>query len=138
MPEPAGKRTVRDQLRRKLEELRSGRADAPGAGDAESNVVRMSRRPRRVPDEPAAGPPKAWEENAPGDPPPTRPVLRSELQAETGAWPVPPPAPAPGTTHGGDLVELDAWQRRRAGAPGPRRVRPRRVVKPDEDGPSAT
>ncbi|PFX00577.1 hypothetical protein CJ469_04399 [Nocardia farcinica] len=134
-PPEAGKRTVRDQLRRKLDELKPARNDPARGAEEPSTVVRLPRQPRRVVEEPAGRRDKPWRDNAPGDPPPTRPVLRSELQAETGAWqaeadgPV-GSAPEPGAAErGGELVELHAWQRKRASGkpPAPRRIRPRRI-----------
>ncbi len=62
-------------------------------------------------------------------------MLRSELQAETGAWqagadgPVGSAAEPGAAERGGELVELHAWQRKRASGkpPAPRRIRPRRI-----------
>ncbi|WP_146161237.1 hypothetical protein [Nocardia sp. MDA0666] len=90
------------------------------------------------------------------DPPPTRPVMRSELQRETGSWPVdsstawhgpavadtgPAVADAgPASVHAGpadqdaSVVDLDELRRKRAGerapAAGIRRIaKPRRIGK---------
>ncbi|MBF6099821.1 hypothetical protein IU510_17270 [Nocardia cyriacigeorgica] len=89
-------------------------------------------------------PPKQWrpEYGTVYDPAPTRPVMRSELERETGSWPT-APAAAWGTAapadhlrsaeHGGSVVDLDELRRKRAGddaAPdsGARRVpKPRRI-----------
>ncbi len=100
-------------------------------------VVPLPRRPRRVA-EPA--PPKQWrpEYGTAYDPAPTRPVMRSELERETGSWPV-SAATTWGTTtsadsHGnrdGSVVDLDE-RRKRTGdadpAVGNRRLpKPRRI-----------
>lgn len=128
-PGAGGKRSMRDQLRRKFE----GRK--PADDDGSANVVRLPRHPRRVPDEPGGQHPRPWrpENSRPGDPPPTRPVTRSELQAETGAW-TPPPA-APEGEHEATIVEFGARPRRRPNAP--RIARPRRIEKRDGEPPRA-
>ncbi|MFC8527253.1 hypothetical protein [Nocardia sp. NPDC057227] len=132
-PGSGGRRSMRDQLRRKLDGIKPARDD-----DGSSNVVRLPRRPRRVPDEPGGQHPKPWrpENSRAGDPPPTRPVTRSELQAETGAWPPAPPAPEPGEgERDAQIVEFGARQRRRPNAP--RIARPRRIERRDGDLPPA-
>ncbi|MFF0455018.1 hypothetical protein [Nocardia africana] len=125
-------------------------------------VVQLPRRPRRVADDAAKPPRKTWRsEGGRGpDPAPTRPVMRSELQRETGAWPVdsgaawhgPPvadtgpmvadegPAPVHAGPAGQDasIVDLDELRRKRAGegapAAGIRRIaKPRRIGKSSGD-----
>ncbi|WP_336082808.1 hypothetical protein [Nocardia sp. SSK8] len=102
-----------ERLRRKWEEAKAAEDRAM------SNVVRLPRRPRR-------GRPEV------GDPPPTRPVTRAELEAETSPWPAPAPAD-------GNVIDLGASRRRRAGADAvPGRTRPRvmpRRVGPGEQNP---
>ncbi|MFE3446596.1 hypothetical protein ACFXNW_26515 [Nocardia sp. NPDC059180] len=74
------------------------------------------------------------------DPTPTRPVLRSELQGETGAWPVDPAAAWSPTAavdpanadQDGSVVDLAEMRRKRTGdddpAVGNRRLpKPRRI-----------
>ncbi|WP_280503472.1 hypothetical protein [Nocardia farcinica] len=96
--------------------------ETPGAGDDSSKVTRLPRRPRRVTEEPGARPRRAWlpETGYVFDPAPTKPVLRSELQRETGWWPVTPatdshPAPESGQDREGDVIDLDSSRRRRSG-----------------------
>ncbi|WP_067651994.1 hypothetical protein [Nocardia harenae] len=128
-----GRRGMRDQLRRRLDGIKPARDD-----DGSSNVVRLPRRPRRVPEEPGGQHPRPWrqENSRPGDPPPTRPVTRSELQAETGAWSPAPPAAEPGEgERDAQIVEFGARRRRRPNAP--RMARPRRIEKRDDDLPPA-
>ncbi|MFF2551200.1 hypothetical protein ACFVUS_09365 [Nocardia sp. NPDC058058] len=130
-----------ERLRRKLESLKAAETPAPDAEDDASGVTRLPRRPRRMTEEPGARPDQIWRPDGGTiyDPAPTRPVLRSELQRETGWWPVDPgrmPQPAPqddANAAGPDanIIDLDALRRKRAGdapAAGIRRVaRPRRI-----------
>lgn len=102
-------------------------------------------RPRRVTGRVAKRPRKTWQSEGGGafDPAPTRPVLRAELQGETGAWPIQPggnwrSAPEDGSDraeHSGNVVDLSASIRKRAaeGAPaaGVRRVAKPRRIRPD-------
>ncbi|MGK8524919.1 hypothetical protein ACRS6B_26775 [Nocardia asteroides] len=119
-------------------------AETPGTGDETSKVIRLPRRPRRVAEEAGERPHKTWrsERGAVYDPAPTKPVLRSELQRETGWWPVDPGAalhPGPeggpsGAEHEGSVVDLDALRRKRAGDQAPaagirRMAKPRRIGK---------
>lgn len=136
-----------ERLRRRLEGLRSAETGSNEAGDGTSKVTRLPRRPRRV-SEAGDDPRQPWrsEGGSANDPAPTRPVMRSELQAETGWLPVDPGAGrhrAPendpgGAEQHGSVIDLDAMRRKRAGegapAAGIRRVaRPRRIeTKPDE------
>ncbi len=99
--------------------------ETPGAGDGTSKVTRLPRRPRRVTEEAGGGPRRTWcaQGGSVFDPAPTKPVLRSELQRETGWWPVAPvtarhPAPEndPGSSGpDGNVVDLDTLRRKRAG-----------------------
>ncbi|TLF75319.1 hypothetical protein [Nocardia cyriacigeorgica] len=72
------------------------------------------------------------------DPAPTRPVMRSELERETGSWPVgaattwgtTTSADSHGTDRDGSVVDLDELRRKRAGddaAAGRRLPKPRRI-----------
>ncbi|WP_431956704.1 hypothetical protein [Nocardia lijiangensis] len=129
-----------ERLRRRLEGMKSSETGSPEAGDGTSKVTRLPRRPRRV-SEADDRPHQPWRsEGSVYDPAPTRPVLRSELQLETGHWPVDPgvarhPAPeeASGNTeHHGNVVDLAALRRKRAGDDAPaaairRMPRPRRI-----------
>ncbi len=138
-PRVEGKRSdARDQLRRELEGMRSAETDSAGTGEGGSKVVRLPRRPRRVTDDADGRPHKTWrsEGDSLSDPPPTRPVLRSELQRETGWWPVDPgpPRPAAPTADPGDadheatVFDLDVLRRKRAGGDAATvNIRPRRV-----------
>lgn len=144
---PGGKKFDElELLRRKSEE---GSKAVETSGDGTSNVTRLPRRPRRVAEEAGERLQKTWrsEGGSVYDPAPTKPVLRSELQRETGWWPVDPgaarhPAPVndPGSASSeGNVVDLDALRRKRAGddapAPGIRRmVKPRRIEKSAGEG----
>ncbi|WP_157554585.1 hypothetical protein [Nocardia crassostreae] len=126
---------------------------AAETGDGASKVTRLPRRPRRMTEEPGERPHKTWRSEGPAvyDPAPTRPVQRSELQRETGWWPVDPgraqhPAPEPDTgraEHDGNVVDFGAARRKRTGddapAPGIRRIaRPRRISSNSGEGPENT
>ncbi|WP_413465529.1 hypothetical protein, partial [Nocardia seriolae] len=142
-----------EALRRKLEDLRVGTAtpaDTPESGDSPANLTRLPRRPRRMTEQPAQPPRKTppprrtWHpDNASVyDPAPTRPVLRSELQRETGWWPVDPGATrhpsAPQPTDAeqdASVIDLDALRRKRTGADTPASP-PRRIAKPRRIGPN--
>ncbi|MEV6771875.1 hypothetical protein AB0N05_24945 [Nocardia sp. NPDC051030] len=114
---------------------------SPEAGEDTPNLVRLPRRPRRMTEETSERPQPAWrpEGGSVYDPAPTRPVLRSELQRETGWWLADPGSalPAPehdqrGAEHDGSVTDLGALRRKRAGddapAAGIRRMpRPRRI-----------
>lgn len=143
LPGPGGNRfDAVDRLRKKLEGMKAAAAGAPEPGDdAESKLTRLPRRPRRTTEEVSERPHKTWRSEGPVyDSPPTRPALRSELERETGWWPVDPgrhPAPQddPGRAEqDASVIDLAASRRKRAGddTPGTRRMaRPRRI------GPSA-
>ncbi len=124
--------------------MRAAAAGSPEAEDGTSNLTRLPRRPRRLPEETPERPHKTWlsEGGSVHDPAPTRPVLRSELERETGWWPVDPSAapPAPGkdpggAEHDGSVINLGAARRKRAGDDAP--ARPRRVARPRRIGPTA-
>ncbi|WP_460720302.1 hypothetical protein [Nocardia heshunensis] len=155
LPGPGGDRfDAVEQLRRKLESLKAGEQKTPETEEGASNLTRMPRRPRRMSEEASERPRKTFDPAALSayDPAPTRPVLRSELQRETGWWPVDPgqagfPATPPDTDPNapdGSVIDLNAARRKRAGdiapAAGIRRVaRPRRIgqdtgVDPQADG----
>lgn len=143
LPGPAGKRFDElERLRRKQAE--GMKAVEIPAGDGTSKVTRLPRRPRRVAEEADERLPKSWrsERGSVYDPAPTKPVLRSELQRETGWWPVDPgaarhaaPEDDPGSAApAGSVVDLDALRRKRAAdevpAAGIRRLnKPRRIGK---------
>ncbi|WP_194814187.1 hypothetical protein [Nocardia sp. XZ_19_385] len=150
-PESGGKRfDALERLRGKLDGTKAAETGSPEAEDGRSKVIRLPRRPRRVTEETSEQPRKTWhsEGDSVYDPAPTRPVLRSELQRETGWWPVDPgatrhPAAQPGgAEQDGSVVDLDALRRKRA-ADAPvagirRRAKPRRISDPDSpqpDGP---
>lgn len=118
--------------------------EIPGADDGTSKVTRLPRRPRRVAEEAGERRQKTWRSDRGSvyDPAPTKPVLRSELQRETGWWPVGPGtgrhrAPEDDSSSpepGGSVVDLDALRRKRAGEDTPaadirRTVKPRRISK---------
>lgn len=144
VPEPGGKRFDElERLRRKQAEGMNA-VEIPGADDGTSKVTRLPRRPRRVAEEAGERLPKTRRSDRGSvyDPAPTKPVLRSELQRETGWWPVGPgaarhraPENEPGSAEpDGTVVDLDALRRKRAGedAPAPdirRAVKPRRIAK---------
>ncbi|GAJ79187.1 hypothetical protein NBRGN_004_00500 [Nocardia brasiliensis NBRC 14402] len=122
-----------ERVRRKLEGLRAAETDQPDASDGESKLIRLPHRPRRMKHDAGAPPRKPWQ--APGtvfDPAPTRPVMRSELQRETGEWPVDADPAEDGVgEQDASVVDLAALRRKRAAdapAAGIRRVaKPRRV-----------
>jgi hypothetical protein len=134
-----------ERMRRKLEEGMKA-VETPGSGDGTSKVTRLPRRPRRVTEEAGERPHKTWrsEGGSVYDPAPTKPVLRSELQRETGWWPVRPgavhravPEDDPGSAEPDEnVVDLDALRRKRAGGDAPA-VGIRRMVKPRRIGNSA-
>ncbi|MTE12812.1 hypothetical protein [Nocardia aurantiaca] len=143
LPGPGGNRfDAVERLRRKLEELRAAETGSPEADEGNSKLTRLPRRPRRMTEEVSDRPRNAWRPDGGSiyDPAPTRPVLRSELQRETGWWPVDPgparhPAPAhdPGRAdNDGNVIDLGAARRKRAGDDAPvtgvrRPARPRRI-----------
>lgn len=151
-PEPGGTRfDAVERLRRKLEGTKAPETGSPEAGDGTSKVTRLPRRPRRI-SEAGERTHQPWrsEGGSVYDPAPTRPVLRSELQLDTGLWPVDPdaakrPAPEddPGAgEHHGSVIDFFAARRKRAGdgapAAGIRRVaRPRRIENTTAEGSGA-
>ncbi|MEU2176912.1 MULTISPECIES: hypothetical protein [Nocardia] len=132
-------------MRKTLEEGMKA-VEIPGAGDDTSKVTRLPRRPRRVAEEAGERLHKTWRSEGRSlyDPAPTKPVLRSELQRETGWWPVDPGAarhPASKEDLGsaepdGSVIDLEALRRKRAGDDAPAGGR-RRMVKPRRIGKSA-
>lgn len=111
---------------------RPGETGSAEAGDGASNVTRLPRRPRRVTEDGGERRRKTWcSEGAPvDDPAPTRPVMRSELQRETGGWPLVPDPD--GAEPEGSVVDLAAIRSKRAGAGAPaagirRLANPRRI-----------
>ncbi|MFI6996422.1 hypothetical protein [Nocardia sp. NPDC050175] len=116
----------------------TGRAEA---GDGASKLIRLPHRPRRMTEDASERPRKTWrsEGGSHFDPAPTRPVTRSELQGETGAWPV-DPARAPehdpsGAEQDASVIDLAALRRKRASddapAAGIRRMGKPRRIRPD-------
>lgn len=133
-----GKRfDARDTLRRKLEGMRSTETDGPASGDGASKVIRLPRRPRHVQTESDRRSHRPSDGDSVYDPAETRPVLRSELQGDTGHWPIDPGAttpPTPGHDPGDveddrGVVDLDELRRSRAGE-NPRPTRVRRIARP--------
>ncbi|MBF6133336.1 hypothetical protein IU501_10030 [Nocardia otitidiscaviarum] len=132
-----------EHLRRKLEGMKAAEAGASEAG----KPIRLPRRPRRTSEEPGERARKTWRSEGSGsvyDPAPTRPVLRSELQRETGWWQAGPdsawlptvqPDPA-GAEQDGSVIDFGAARRKRAGADGPARGG-RRMAKPRRIGSAA-
>ncbi|MFI7190665.1 hypothetical protein ACIBQ0_13100 [Nocardia nova] len=138
------------------QEVPGSRSAPKDTGAGAPKVVQLPRRPRRVAQDAAQPARKTWrsEGSRVNDPPPTRPVMRSELQRETGAWPVNPAAawrgpavgdssPAADDACPGDqdasVVDLDELRRKRAGEAAPaaaiRRIaKPRRIGKGAADG----
>ncbi|WP_433576178.1 hypothetical protein [Nocardia brasiliensis] len=120
-----------ERVRRKLEGLRAAETDQPDASDGESKLIRLPHRPRRLKHDAKEPPRNPWQ--APGtvfDPAPTRPVMRSELQRETGEWPVDAdPAEDGAGEQDASVIDLAALRRKRdAPAAGIRRVaKPRRI-----------
>lgn len=143
LPGPGGNRfDAVERLRKKLESLRAAEAGGTEAGDGDSKLTRLPRRPRRMTEEAGEPPHKTWRPDGGSvyDPAPTRPVLRSELQRETGWWTIDPGAArhtTPDTDparadQDGSVIDLDALRRKRAGdnapAAGIRRIaKPRRI-----------
>lgn len=125
-----------ERLRRKLEGMKAAATGSFEAADRTSKLTRLPRRPRRTTEEAGERPHKTWRSDGGGgsvyDPAPTRPVLRSELERETGWWPV-DAGPAPDADSGsaendGSVIDLASRRRRDAPAGGIRRVaRPRRI-----------
>ncbi|WP_146251240.1 hypothetical protein [Nocardia tenerifensis] len=131
-----------ERLRRNPEGRKAADTGSCEAGNATSKLIRLPHRPRRMTDSAGDRPRKTWQPEGPSafDPAPTRPVMRSELQRETGAWPV---AFAPGwqptsddaadrAEHDGSVIDFNALRRKRAGGEAPasgiRRVaKPRRI-----------
>ncbi|MFI6865450.1 hypothetical protein [Nocardia sp. NPDC050406] len=118
-----------ERLRRKLE-------GSPDTGDRSSKLIRLPRRPRRTTEEVNdRRPHQAWLAEGINEPPPTRPVLRSELVCETGWLVTPGPATpkdaAEGTGNDADVIDFGASRRKRAGDDAPvgrrRMARPRRI-----------
>ncbi|WP_040859464.1 hypothetical protein [Nocardia niigatensis] len=133
-----------ERLRRQLEALKAAEKRTAEPGD-DSKITRLPRRPRRKNEEAVERPQQPWRPAGGSvyDPAPTRPVLRSELQRETGWWPVDPgpgphaPASDPGTgEHDGSVIDLGAMRRKRAGDDAPvAGIRP--VARPRRIGPAA-
>ncbi|WP_433657823.1 hypothetical protein ACQPW1_39100 [Nocardia sp. CA-128927] len=134
-----------ERLRKKLEGKKAAETERPEAGDGASKLIRLPHRPRRMTEDVSERPRKTWQSEGGSvfDAAPTRPVMRSELQRETGAWPVDPnlaqhPAPEGepgGAEHDGSVVDLAALRRKRAAADAPaagirRMAKPRRI-RPD-------
>ncbi|GAA5071498.1 hypothetical protein [Nocardia iowensis] len=129
-----------ERMRRRLEGTKPAETGRPEAGDGASKLIRLPHRPRRMSEDVGERPRKPWQPagGSAFDPAPTRPVLRSELQRETGAWPIDPslawqPAAEddPGSAEqGGSVIDLGALRAKRAGddvpAAGIRR-KPRRI-----------
>ncbi|WP_378738218.1 hypothetical protein [Nocardia brasiliensis] len=134
-----------ERLRRKLEGLKAAETGGTEAGDGASKLIRLPHRPRRMSEDVGGRPRKPWQSagGSASDPAPTRPVLRSELQRETGAWPIDPalarqPAAAddPGRAEqDGSVIDLGAVRAKRAGddvpASGTRRMAKPRRIRPD-------
>lgn len=144
MPQSGGKRFDEPERLRSRQAEGMKAVEMPGADDGTSKVTRLPRRPRRVAEEAGERLQKTWRSDRGSvyDPAPTKPVLRSELQRETGWWPVGPgtarhraPESDPGSAEpDGTVVDLDALRRKRAGGDGPaadirRTVKPRRIAK---------
>ncbi|WP_405166767.1 hypothetical protein OG203_17685 [Nocardia sp. NBC_01499] len=127
-----------ERLRRKLEGWKAAETGRPEVGDDAAKLIRLPHRPRRMTEDASERPRKPWQsEGSVFDPAPTRPVLRSELQRETGAWPVDPALPASEdepAEHDGSVIDLGALRRKRAGDNGPA-AGIRRVAKPRRIGP---
>ncbi|WP_306361512.1 hypothetical protein [Nocardia sp. CC227C] len=137
-----------EHLRRKLEGMKAAESGASGSGASEAGKpVRLPRRPRRMSEESGERPRKTWRSEGGGsvyDPAPTRPVLRSELQRETGWWQAGPgsawlptvqPDPA-GAEQDGSVIDFGAARRKRADAEGQARGG-RRMAKPRRVGSDA-
>ncbi|MVU82500.1 hypothetical protein GPX89_35380 [Nocardia sp. ET3-3] len=133
-----------ERLRRKLEELKKAEAGSAEGGDAGTNLTRMPRRPRRMSEESGKQPDRPWQPlgGSVYDPAPTRPVLRSELQRETGWWPVDPNAaghPEPqhdsaGPAQDASVIDLGAVRRQRSGDSSPATGGMRPVARPRRIG----
>lgn len=136
-----------ERLRRKLEALKAAEAEAPETGEENSKLIRLPRRPRRMTEEASERPHQYWRPDGGSiyDPEPTRPVLRSELQRETGWWPVdqgparhPSPEHDPDSTDDASVIDLAARRKRAAEdapAPGTRRMpKPRRITPSPAEG----
>ncbi|WP_369637088.1 hypothetical protein [Nocardia sp. JMUB6875] len=145
LPGPGGNRSdAVERLRKKLESLRAAETPAPEAGDGGSNLTRLPpRRPRRMTEEVSERPRNVWRPDGSSiyDPDPTRPVLRSELQRETGWFPIDPGAtrhPAPERDPNradtdANVIDLAALRAKRAGEGAPPRgirpaAKPRRIA----------
>ncbi|WP_282776657.1 MULTISPECIES: hypothetical protein [unclassified Nocardia] len=137
-----------EHLRRKLEGMKAAESGASGAGASEAGKpVRLPRRPRRMSEEPGEQPRKTWRSEGGGsvyDPAPTRPVLRSELQRETGWWQAGPgsawlPTVRPDAADAeqdASVIDFGAARRKRDGAEGRARGG-RRMAKPRRIGSDA-
>ncbi|MFE9581161.1 hypothetical protein ACFYO1_32640 [Nocardia sp. NPDC006044] len=130
-----------ERLRRKLEGHKAAEAGSPEADPDAAKLTRLPRSPRRMTDEPGERPRKTWrtEGDAIHEAPPTRPVMRSELQRDTGWWTA-DPGQVPDPEHDGSVIDLGAARRKRARADAPaagirRRARPRRIGPGDTDSP---
>ncbi|WP_157126266.1 hypothetical protein [Nocardia mikamii] len=137
------------------QEVPGSRSAPKNTGAGAPKVVQLPRRPRRVADDAAEPPRKTWRsEGGRGpDPAPTRPVMRAELQRETGSWPMdsgaawhgpavadkgPATDDASPADQDASVVDLDELRRKRAGetapAAGIRRIaKPRRIGKGAND-----
>ncbi|MFB8277731.1 hypothetical protein [Nocardia colli] len=131
-----------ERLRRKLEGLKAAEADSPEADQGAAKLTRLPRSPRRMTEEPGERPRKTWrtEGDAIHEAPPTRPVLRSELQQDTGWWTADPDQ-VPDPEHDGSVIDLGAVRRKRARDDSPaagirRRGRPRRIGPSNDSGDS--
>ncbi len=164
-----------ERLRKKLEAMKAAEAGSPGTGERPPQATRLPRRPRRMSEETAEEPaeddtstvtrlprrPRRMSEEASehsqktwrseGDSvfdaaPPTRPVLRAELQQETGTWHIGPAwysgpdADSPAVEQEGSVLDFGAARRKKAGdeahGVGLRRVaKPRRIGKGSDEGP---
>ncbi|WP_135232804.1 hypothetical protein [Nocardia sp. CS682] len=133
-----------ERVRRKLEGMKTGETGRSEAGDGASKLIRLPHRPRRMTEDAGERPRKTWrsEGGSVHDSAPTRPVMRSELQRETGAWPVDPgatwhapPEGDPGKAEqDASVIDLGALRRKRAGDDAPA-AGARRMVKPRRIGP---
>ncbi|MEV6560325.1 hypothetical protein AB0M22_31720 [Nocardia sp. NPDC051756] len=134
-----------ERLRRRLEGLKAAEAGSPEADQSAAKLTRLPRSPRRMTEEPGERPRKTWrtEGDAIHEAPPTRPVLRSELQRDTGWWTADPgqvPDPDSGEQDG-SVIDLGAVRRKRARDDAPaagirRRARPRRIGPSTDSGDS--
>ncbi|MFI6170627.1 hypothetical protein ACIBCN_27850 [Nocardia sp. NPDC051052] len=125
-----------ERLRRKLEGLKAAESDR--AEEGESKLIRLPHHPRRMTEDAAERPRKTWrsEGGSAFDAPPTRPVTRSELQGETGAWPADAGSQDDqgGVGQDASIIDFGASRRKRAGRDAPA-AGIRRMAKPRRIGP---